>query len=444
MEISPSRTAAFEILQRIESENSFSAILLPHYEEDLTRRDASLCHNLTLGVLRRKLYLDRVICEFTKKDIEKFDVEVLNALRIGLFQLIFLDKIPSYSAINESVNLVKLAKKHSAAGLVNAVLRRAANAVPEIEFEDDLEKLWVMSSHPKWLIERWVNQFGFEQTRSLAESNNVVSEISFRLTKRFHDSPVETQDRFFRLINDRSSDILRSGFVEGSYSIKSMTESIQALAGEGLIYFQDPASQMVAGSIELNGGQRFLDLCASPGGKSSLIAARTVNENTLLVSGDLYSHRIRRLKENFRVQGVNSGNIVQYNAEFSLPFESQSFDTILVDAPCSGTGTIRHNPEIRYSLNAEDIDRLSRKQLTLLINASYLIKPGGRLVYSTCSLEEEENERVIAEFLSADESFTKVRPKVSGRYSTADGFCRTYPQIDHTDGFFMAVMRRTA
>ena len=438
--ISPARFAAFEILQKIEKEKAFSSVLLPLYEENLSDKDRALCHELTLGVLRKQIFLDRIIKKISAKKTEKLDAAVLISLRLGLYQLLFLDKIPVYSAINESVNLVKKAKKSSAAGFVNAILRRAEREKNfDFEYVDRVEEISIETSHPRWLVEKWVEQFGFEKTENLARANNEMPNLAFRPTAK---TSIETQ----KLLNRGEEKTLcvfeKSEFVENCFRVARMDENIRNLAEKSEIYFQDEASQIVAEAVKLKENEKFLDVSAAPGSKTTQIAARQTKFKNQTIAGDLYSHRIRILRQNCERQGVDFVNVVQYDAEKSLPFAEGVFDVVLLDAPCTGTGTIRHNPEIRYFLKKEDFKELSDKQLKILHNASKLVKPGGKLIYSTCSLEPEENEAVIEQFLSGNKNFSKRKPEVHERFITAQDFARTFPARDNMDGFFIASLER--
>lgn len=421
MSISPARIAAFDILSRVEAERAYSSILLPIYEEGLSPRDRGLCHQLTLGVLRRQMYLDRAIDIFSGS--KKLDAAVRVSLRLGLFQLWFLDKIPAHSAVHESVELVRRAKKASAKSLTNAILRRAAKGRVVMAFQNEVERLSVEFSHPEWLVERWIGQFGTEEAARLVEANNIEPTKAFRYTTRLPE-PIP-------LAGTRAS-----AFVPDCFLTDELTPEIRSAAERGEIYFQDEGSQLVASSVTLPVNGRFLDVCSAPGSKFTQIAASGIGKG--FVAGDIHPHRIRTLRENIRQQGISNAGVLVYDAEQTLPFAEKVFDAVLVDAPCSGTGTIRHNPELRYLLKSSDLVELADKQLGILLNASKLVKDGGTLVYSTCSLERDENEAVCERFLTLSVSFRKVSPAVPDRFLTPSGYARTMPHIDETDGFFIA------
>ncbi len=432
MKISPARVAAFEILYKIENDRAFSSILLPVYEAELAPNDRAFCHNLTLGTLRKQIYLDRIIDEFVGK---KLDSAVRISLRIGLQQLLYLDRVPAYSAINESVNLVARAKKTSAKGLVNAVLRRSMREKIKLVFADEAEKISVETSHPRWLIEKWTRQFGLEETAKMAAANNETPNSVFRLTCQSDENTLE-------ILSKVGLEIVESKVVENAWQVSGSNEILRLYADEGKIYFQDEASQIVGQAIQPKDGEKFLDVCAAPGSKTTQIACRQTPPKNLHAAGDFYEQRIRILQTNCRRQGADSVSVVRYNAEKSLPFAAESFDVVLLDAPCSGTGTIRHNPEIRYFLRTEDFAELPAKQLAILQNASKVLKTNGRLVYSTCSLEVEENEAVVEQFLAVNKDFIKIEPKVSQRFLTKENYARTFPQKDKTDGFFIAELMK--
>lgn len=437
MKISPARITAFEILSKIASDKAFSAVLLPFYEEKLSPKDRALVHELTLGILRKQLYLDRIIELLTKKKIGKFDAEVLVSLRMGLYQILFLDKIPHSAAVNESVNLVQKAKKTSAKGLVNAILRKASREKIEPTFESEVEKLSIENSHPRWLVEKWTKDFGIEETEKLLKANNETPRLVFRLTAKSAEKTVETLKKL-------GLDLEESQIIAGAWIVKKPNEMLYAYARQGKIYFQEESSQLVGSLIKLGENQRFFDVCAAPGSKTTFAALQNAHlENRRIFAGDRHRNRTKFLRENCRKQGAKSVAIAQYDAEDGLPFAADSFDLVLVDAPCSGTGTLRHNPEIRYSLTEKDLEDLTKKQLEILENASNVLKKGGNLIYSTCSLENEENEKIVNDFLRRNPKFQKRLPDLPPGFLTKEGFARTFPHRDKTDGFFIAKLEKS-
>ncbi|HEX9927504.1 MAG TPA: 16S rRNA (cytosine(967)-C(5))-methyltransferase RsmB [Pyrinomonadaceae bacterium] len=438
--VSPARKAAFEILQKIEGERAFSAILLPAYEENLKTEDRALCHALVLGVLRNQFLLDSLVEHFSGKKIEKLDLAVKIALRIGLFQLRSMEKIPARAAVNESVNLVYLAKKRSAAGFVNAVLRKSerdANFNLLDKIENPLERLSIETSHPVWLLKKWRQQFGFEETEKLAKTNNQQPPTAFRLMNQ--DGETILQE-----LETADAKLEKSNIANNAFRVSGATQTIRKLVSENKIYLQDEASQLVGETINLNPEEDFLDVCAAPGSKTTLVSSKfkVQSSKPLLVAGDFTIPRVRILKETIERFGSKEIKIVRYDAG-NLPFADESFDAVLVDAPCSGTGTIRHNPEIRYHLREKDFAELSELQSAILTSAARVLKKNGRLVYSTCSLEPEENEAVIDNFLAKNPNFKINAKNLPARFLTEKDYGRTFPPRDDADGFFIANLHRT-
>lgn len=429
MKLSPSRVTAFEILIRIDVQHEFSSPLLHQYEQKLGEQDRRLCHELVLGTLRRQILLDRYIDILTRS--RKLDIEVRIILRLALYQLYFLDKIPSHAIVNEAVGLTARARKSSARGLVNAVLRSASRQKPEFVCKDPIEQLSIETSHPRWLVEKWTGQFGFELCQKLTDANNQTPVTYFRKTPFGIDAKLPEG---VRQLNE----------IPGCFFTNSIGPGLRELLEDGKIYVQDAGSQLVANAVVIEGGNLFLDVCASPGGKTMAIVTNSLvadQENVRFYAGDLSNRRINLLSETIAKQ-KGKVDIVQYDAAIALPFEENIFDRVLVDAPCSGTGTIRHNPEIRYFIQPQDFERMHQRQIAILNNAANHLKCGGRLIYSTCSLEPEENERVCEHFLADRNDFRQTVPEVPGEFLTKDGYGKTFPANDSMDGFFIATFER--
>jgi 16S rRNA (cytosine967-C5)-methyltransferase len=425
-DVSPARRAAFDILRRV-ADGAFSSVLLASEEPKLKPADRGLTHELVLGVLRWQLWLDKIVEHFSKRSVESLDLAVRIALRMALYQLRFLSRVPASAAVNESVNLVRSAKLSSAAAFVNAVLRRAireADYDPASEAEDALERFAIETSHPAWLIDRWIKSFGAEEAESLARANNEIPPTAFRVVH----TPVN-EDQILQQLRAAGASVEPSTIAENAFRVSGATLMLRDLSANGQIYFQDEASQLVAQMLDARSGERVLDLCAAPGGKTTLIADRT-NDNASIIAADRSATRMSTIITTAALHQLRSIEPVLLDAGDRLPFAPESFDRVLVDAPCSGTGTLRRNPEIRWRLAAEDIPNFAADQQQFLSNAAEVLKTCGRLVYSTCSVEREENEQVIADFLQAHPHFTQLRT------------LRTWPHREGSDGFFMTILER--
>jgi 16S rRNA (cytosine967-C5)-methyltransferase len=459
MAISKARTIAFDVLRRVAQQDAYAdEALRAELAGSVKPEDAGLATELTLGALRWQRLLDFLIDRHLKKPAGTADVEVRIALRLGAYQLLFLERVPARAAVHESVELVKRARKSSAATLVNAVLRQIAkqplartspgDAVAKLLPADlpAAERIAIQESHPTWMVERWLQVYGGEKTRSLLAANNRVLDVSgyFFDLPHAEEAARSLQSAGYRVEPGR---LLRSAFV-----LQGGNPSACEAVRRGWAALQDEASQAVAYLVAAEPGNRVLDLCAAPGGKT-LLLARSVGPQGRVIAADLHEHRVRSMQERLKVAGVQNVETLILDGAQPLPFK-QTFDRILVDVPCSGTGTLARHPEIRWKLRVEDLADLRMRQAQLLRNALPHLAPGGRLVYSTCSLEPEENETVVREVLAQfGDQFQVADPGVALKnvirepvsmesLVAADGFFRTFPPEHGTDGFFAAVLER--
>jgi 16S rRNA (cytosine967-C5)-methyltransferase len=436
--VSPARLTAFEILRRV-GEGAYASVLLASREEGLSSLDRALCHELVMGVLRRQLWLDRLIEHYANRKVAGLDESVRIILRIGLYQLRFLSRVPASAAVNESVNLVHFARLRSAGSFVNAVLRRATRepAVdPATDIHDPLEWLSVATSHPLWLIERWTKAIGSAETQALAYANNKPAPVAFRVVKsRAQEADVcET-------LRASGAELIPSKVSPGAWRVSGAGSLLAEFTAAGKVYVQDEASQLVASQLDVQPGQRVLDLCAAPGSKTTQLADLGL-DSAVIVAADLHEHRLRTLVSSAEIQGLRSIHCVALDGLQPLPFAEGTFDRVLVDAPCSGTGTLRRNPEIRWRISPADIADLAGRQKQLLFNAARVVRPGGRLIYSTCSVEHEENEDVVRTFLENNETFRLIELTLNGTVKTSLGKARTWPHRQGTDGFFISAFER--
>ena len=449
------RRAAFAILLRVETQSSYAAELLHSpLTADLSAPDAALATELVLGTLRWQAQLDFIAQQLTKMKWESLDPEVRTALRLGLYQLRFLTRIPPRAAVHESVEIVKISGKRSAAGLVNAVLRKGgAVDLPSLRPQSmpALDWLAVETSHPAWLLDRWEKRFGLPAARSLAGADNQPPPTCLRIAPNRTWTEIESQLRPIGV------ELSPGGFLKDSRQVLKGTVTRTDLLRRGDLVAQDEASQIVPLLLAVQEGHRVLDLCSAPGNKTAQLA-RHAGPPGLVIAGDLHWHRLRDWPEmTSSVWGLAMPkpapiSKVALDGCASLPFRTR-FDRILVDAPCSGTGTLRRHPEIKWRLQPSDIQDLAEKQLRLLASASAALDTQGRIVYSTCSLEPEENRGVIARFLAAHPEFrllplrgetARLQPFFlpGSAWILDNDFLETFPDRDGTDGFFAAILER--
>jgi len=437
MPVSPARAAAFEILLRVEREDAYASELLlaPRWGK-LSREDHGLATVIVMGVLRWQVKLDQLLGQWTTK--RKFDPEVRVALRMGAYQITLLDRIPTRAAIFESVELVKQARKRSATGFVNAVLRKvAAKPARPSPPAKTAKGIAAQTAHPAWLVERWEKAYGLEAAQAICAADQEVPATAVRL-----------QDLACAYELQAEGVTLQPGALLGA-ACRVLQGDLTRTAAfrEGRAGIQDEASQLVP--LLLGEGQRILDCCAAPGGKTIVLAAR--NQQAQIVAVELHAHRARTLR-----QRVTATNVEVITADVrSLP-PQPPFDRVLVDVPCSGTGTLAHHPEIKWRLAEDDLHDFRRRQAEILQAAMSQVTRGGRLLYSTCSLEPEENEAVVEQALMGSREFSLLpleqelaRLREAGELVWRDtasllrgAYLRTLPGVHPCDGFFAALLER--
>jgi 16S rRNA (cytosine967-C5)-methyltransferase len=452
MPISPARAAAFEILMRIETTDAYASELLHSSRfAKLSPADHGLLTELVMGVLRWRGLLDETIAEHSSQAIAKLDMEVLTALRLGAYQILFLDRVPKHAAVNESVELVKRAHKRSASGLVNAVLRKIdkAGAAPEEHgLQEQSHPYSHGFSHPQWLVERWKRNFGADAAAQICEYDQstprpVVRVADFRSPK-LPPGGMPNQPTLQRVdgIQLEPGNLLSSAFTVTAGDISQSTAF-----RERRVAIQDEASQLVA--LLVGNGHAILDCCAAPGGKTRILAQE--NPDATVVALELHPRRAALLKKL-----VSEPNLQVIAADVRAIPLNKLFDRILVDAPCSGTGTLARNPDIKWRVKAEDLLRLQLYQIELLGSAMKYAVTSSRIVYSTCSLEPEENEQVIEKVLAGNSEFQLIDARnrllelqSSGALVWQDvdallrgPYLRTIPGVHPCDGFFAAILER--
>jgi 16S rRNA (cytosine967-C5)-methyltransferase len=451
--ISPARAAAFDILLRVERESSYASELLHSRTYDLLSVvDRSLTTELVMGVLRWRSLLDSQIATSSAQKLSKLDPEILTALRLAVYQLGWLTRIPPRAAINESVKLVKRARKRSAAPFVNAVLRKLTQGVsqnnnsPQHTITDaSPETLAASSAHPLWLVERWIQAYRIDSALRICQHDQSVPVTAIRLRRP------EAEDQ----LRAEGIELAPGAFLASARRVQhgDITKTLAFRAG--LCVIQDEASQLVAALV--GKGAHILDCCAAPGGKTQAIADR--NPNAKVSAVELHRHRASLMRRLLRSRhppeaGASNISVVAANAR-NLPFATK-FDRVLADVPCSGTGTLSRNPEIKWRLTPEDLTNLQEHQLAILQSAMAQVATGGRLIYSTCSLEKEENEDVIDRALAEGSLLRAVDCRTELDRLQQEGdliwpdlssltrglYLRTLPGVHPCDGFFAAILEK--
>lgn len=449
--VSAARAAAFDILLRVEGEQSYASELLhARTYERLSPADHALATELVMGVLRWRSVLDDRIATVSERSIAKLDLETLTAIRLGVYQIGRLSRVPSHAAIDESVELVKRARKRSAAAFVNAVLRKLVAARRRGGRDTGFGEAGqlAVSAHPPWLVERWVEAYGIATVRRICEYGQSVPVTLIALLSSGSVSESEIQRR----LADEGIELAPGALMASARRILRGDMTRTAVFRQGLCSIQDEASQLVAALVGT--GERILDCCAAPGGKTRAIADR--NRDSRIIAVDLHEHRARLLRKLVCRGLERSQQIFTVVADAArLPF-AEKFDRVLADVPCSGTGTLARNPEIKWRLRPEDLCDLQARQIAILRSTMNLVAGGGRVVYSTCSLEREENEEVIERALREDPSLRLVdceseleKLRQEGRLVwsqisslTRGPYLRTLPGVHPCDGFFAAILQK--
>jgi 16S rRNA (cytosine967-C5)-methyltransferase len=446
----PARTAAYHALRAVSNGRSDLPAALHASRAQLSdERDRSLAAEIVTGTLRWQRSVDHLVEHFAGRQIARLDEEVLAILRLSLYQLLHLTRVPASAVVDDAVDLTRAARKPSATGFVNAVLRstlRQRHKLPLPPRPTDpsdrdaaLAYLGVTHSHPDWLVARWLHRFGFDATERWVRFNNETPPLTLRVNR-------------LRATREEAIAALDQDNV-GAEPTRYAPDGLVVTRGnplrrpqDGLVLVQDEASQLVPAVVSATARERILDLCASPGGKTLAMAADMDGVGTIIAS-DVRPKRLLLLQETVRAADARSVSIVRVPKSGPLPFRA-IFDAVLVDAPCSGLGTVRRDPDIRWRRHERDLEVFGQDQLALLLRAADTVRPGGRLVYATCSSEPEENDHVVAAFAMHREDFRVVNlhtraARVIAPFIDSEGFFRTTPAAHGLEAFFAALLTRS-
>jgi len=441
-----SRKIALKILIEIKN-GAFSNIVLDKYLEDVKdKRDRGLITEIVYGVIRLQNRLDFIIKDFSRIGISKMDEVVIIALRLGLYQLLYLDRIPKSAAVNETVNAIKGMTNKGAVGFVNGLLRNVIRKQDRISFPgpENLKSYMVdYLSHPAWLVEYWQEYYGTEKTIELCTYNNQAADLIIRINTLKY-----SEEEFLRIYQKEDIEIISTNIPQTYMINNSSSVENLPLFREGGFIVQGSAAALAGHILNPLPGMKVLDMAAAPGGKTTHLADLMENEGEIIAL-DVYDHKLELIEENCQRLGVK---IIKTKNQDSSAYQIDSkFDMILLDAPCSGLGLIRQKPEIRWTKSKDDIQELAIIQMKMLENAISLLKKDGILLYSTCTLTREENQGNIKKIIKRYKDELKLidikedllRLGLEDKYSTIeDGYLELFPPEDNTEGFFIAKLQK--
>ncbi len=438
------RGTAVKVLNRVERTDSYLDKVLDAElrSGELNDPDKGLLTELVHGVLRWQNRLDWVLNGFSHGNFAKSEINVKNTLRVSLYQILFLERIPHAAAVNEGVEFIKRIRGDKPAGLVNAVLRNIIRNMDGIRYPDPAEDLVqymsVFYSHPHWMVKRWLERFGQESTERLLMANNERPGMYLRIN-RLKISP----EAFLSRLDAQQISYTRSSLLPHFVRVKTLSGIAHMdLFRNGMFTIQDESAALPCQLLDPMPGHRVIDLCAAPGGKTTNMAEMMKNEGEIIAL-DKYEAKLHLIRASCERLGVR---IVELHAEDAAVFQAPLADRVLLDAPCSGLGTLSKKPDMKWKRDLSDIRKLTATQETLMESAARLLKPGGALVYSTCTMEPEENSEIITAFLSRHPEFSLDRADryLPAEMVTAEGFVATYPHVHFMDGSFAARLVKAA
>ncbi|WP_122638331.1 16S rRNA (cytosine(967)-C(5))-methyltransferase RsmB [Romboutsia sp. Marseille-P6047] len=438
-----SRELALKVLLDIEENNNYSNIAInKHFKNiNMNNQDRGLATELIYGVVENKYYLDYIIDKLSKIKCKKMNIYVKILLRMGIYQILLLDSISDYAAVNETVSLVKKYDKRSS-GFVNAILRnviRQKDTIGEVDIKDDtIMYLSTRYSYKPWMIKNWINNFSKEFTEDLLEANNEKPSVYLRT-----NTLKITRDELIEKLINEGVVCSKVPMVEEAIKVENLKNiENNQLFKDGLFTIQDISSMIVGKVMNPKENSLVLDVCSAPGGKTTHLAT-LMNNTGQVISRDIFEHKLKLIQSTVDRLGLTNVDVQSFDASILDESSVDKFDYVLADVPCSGLGIIRRKPEIKYKEKAE-LKGLPDIQKTILNNASKYVKIGGTLVYSTCTIQDNENIDIINDFLANNSNFTLVpigEVKVD-LDNQENGYLKIYPNIHDIDGFFIAKLKR--
>jgi len=443
------RETALKILYDINEKGAYTNISVNKYLSDAELRnvDRNFVTELVYGTVRWKLTIDWIIGQFSNIKLEKLSPWILNIMRLGVYQLLFTDKVPQSAACNESVKLSKKYGHSASSGYVNAVLRNIARNRDKISYperaENILKYLSVKYSHPEWMINEWIKLFGEEFTESLLQKNNETPLMTVRA-----NTLKTSREELSSILREAGYEVDDGRYAHEALVIRNPASVTRIEAFQkGYFQVQDESSMLVGNILDPKPGELVMDVCSAPGGKATHIAQLMGNTGTV-IARDIHPHKIKLIEDAAKRLSINCIKAEVFDAAKLDERYIKKADRVLVDAPCTGLGIIRRKPDIKWERHESDSDEITKLQRTILDISSEYVKPGGVLVYSTCTIMPEENQDIVYEFINRKKDFelqdiTELLPSGLSKTDSSKGFIQLYPNVDGVDGFFIArIVRR--
>jgi 16S rRNA (cytosine967-C5)-methyltransferase len=442
------REAAIVIINKVLREKAYSNIALKQVLEQsgLSRVDKALVTEIVNGTLKNLIKLDYIAGQFVKMNKNKLDKHVEDILRTGIYQIMYLDRIPDSAVCNEGSNLARKYSNEGAVRFVNGVLRNVSRNKDTIQFPDKVKQpllyLSVVYSHPEWIVEKWLGEYGFEFTEQLLNANNQVPHFTVRINRL-----KTNKEDLVKVLEQEGIE-----YSEGIYNKEALyikgTSSIENKASfqQGLYQIQDESSMLAGLVLNPQPGDLVLDVCSAPGGKATH-AAELMNNNGKIIARDVYQHKLELIQQSCKRLGITIVETEIFDAKELDRKLVGKVDKVLLDAPCSGLGVLRRKPDLKWKKTPDNFDELAKLQQQMLSKAAEYVKPQGVLVYSTCTINKSENIKVVEAFLKSREDFyledlSKLLPENLASDTKTKGYVEIFPNIHGIDGFFISRLRR--
>lgn len=441
-----SREVALNILIDINVNGAFSNYSInKHLRRKENIKDENLIREIVYGVIENLLYIDYIISKASKIKIRKIHSTILEILRMGVYQITFMDKIPDRAAVNEAVNLSKKRGHKGVSGYVNGVLRNVSRNKEElmkIDQKNRIDCLSIKYSHPQWMIETWVDEYGYEFTERLCKENNGKPRLNLRV-----NTLKTTREKLMEKLSSYGYTVHKTLYAKDGITVDNPTRITEIDEfGSGFFIIQDESSMLASQIANPKENSLILDLCSAPGGKATHLG-QLMNNKGQIISRDIYDHKLKLVKQNANRLGINIIKTEKFDATKLDENLIGKVDYCVVDAPCSGLGIIRRRPEIKWNREMKDIEELNKIQEKILDNAKKYVKPGGIIIYSTCTIGNRENLDRIHKFLGKNREFQLIGFEdlicsKENMESSKEGYIELFPHIHRTDGFFIAKVQK--